>query len=158
MSQACSDCSGKGANARCARCNGTRCYSCTSCTGSGRTVSEWFKSLDRLPVDRLRFEFEKRQREVASAERQIGSTQTKIARVSRELDEMYEWYERDRIERPGAYNAAGTEPAGLHDFPREISNLECEVGGFERTIENLQDELSAIQEVIDLKWTRGAHT
>lgn len=156
ISQTCSVCSGKGSQSSCGRCHGTRKYGCSKCVGSGRIVSDWFKSLDQLPIERLKFEYEKRQREVASAERKVGSFQTQISRISHELDEMYEWYERDCLERPGAYNAAGTEPAGLHDFPREINRLQGEISDKEAQIRDLEDEMGAIEEVMDRKWTRGA--
>lgn len=68
-----------------------------------------------------------------------------ISRLSRELDEVYGWYERERALRPGAYNAAGSYPAGLNSIPREMSGLETR-------IHQIHDEIEAIDRVISEKW------
>ena len=56
----CPSCNGKGRTAQCARCGGTQKITCQSCSGSGKVVSQWFKSLNDFPVERLRFEYEKK--------------------------------------------------------------------------------------------------
>ncbi len=58
---------------------------------------------------------------------------------------MYEWYERERALRPNAYNAAGSQPAGLNSIPREMSGLETR-------IHQINDEIEVIDKVISEKW------
>jgi hypothetical protein len=134
----CAACSGKGRNATCWQCKGTHKIGCKDCAGSGRVESEWYKSLKTLPVDRLRYEQEKRQREVSNL-------YTQVSRVSRELDEMYRYYEEDRQMHPNRYNAAGSYPSGLDSLPREINSLESRIS-------DLNDEISTIDQVISEKW------
>jgi len=68
----CTSCSGSSRNARCPNCSGKGKVTCTSCKGAGRFEGQWVKSLDAMPVDRLRFEFEKRQREISNLQREIS--------------------------------------------------------------------------------------
>jgi chromosome segregation ATPase len=91
-----------------------------------------------MPPDLLRFEYEKRQREMQTLRQELSSAR-------RELDELYDWYEEDRRSRPGAYNAAGTEPSGLHDIPRQMDRIEAK-------LRDLEGELETVQLAIDVKW------
>ncbi len=75
-----------------------------------------------------------------------------ISRLSRELDEMYEWYERDRAMNPGAYNDAGCELSGLNSIPREINSLGRDIANLESNISDLESEIAEIHEVLDVKW------
>jgi hypothetical protein len=134
----CAVCGGSGLSASCPVCNGTRKTVCLECKGAGTFETDWSRQLKSSPVDRLRFEYEKRQRS-------IQSLQVKISRLSRELDEMYEDYEERRAANPRLYDAAGTEPSGLNDIPREI-------GSYERDISQAEEEMGDIQTVLDAKW------
>lgn len=148
----CRACSGKGRLSSCARCGGTGTNACMSCGGSGKVVSEWFKSLDNLPVDRLRFEHEKRERDIAATQREINSKQVEISRYSRELDEMYNYVEQEKMRNPYAFSEAGSYPGGLNDIPRWINNLQSECSSKQGTIHQLEEEIAAIHEVLDTKW------
>lgn len=134
----CPECKGTGRVPSCATCGGSGKIECSKCAGTGKIESAWYKSLNNLPVERLRFEYEKRQRE-------IQQLQIKISRRSRELDDMYEEYERDRNANPYLYDHPGAYPGGLDSIPREISQLEENIG-------KLEDEMEAIDEVLNTKW------
>lgn len=133
----CPECKGTGKDASCKVCGGTQRIQCGHCKGSGKMESEFFKSLKNLPVDRLKFEYEKRQRE-------IQQVQTKISRLSREEEDIREDYYRDKSENPGAYIHGGY-PIGLDSIPREIGQLEKRIG-------EIEDDMEAINQVLNTKW------
>ena len=134
----CAKCSGIGRMSECKFCGGTSKIKCDHCHGTGKVESKWYRTLFNMTTDQLRFEYEKRQRKVQLL-------QMKITSRSRELDELYEWYERERARNPYAYNGAGGYPQGLDSIPREISRLENEINDFE-------SEMSVIEEVLNTKW------
>ena len=103
VKQPCPTCSGTRRLPQCGTCGGTGNVGCATCAGKGQLISEWFKSLQAMPVERLRFEHEKREREIASVQRENHSTQIEISRLSREAQEMYNWSEQERSRNPDAY-------------------------------------------------------
>ena len=140
----CSSCGGSGRAARCSSCGGKTKVTCATCKGAGRFEGQWVKSLQSLPVDRLRFEFEKRQWESSDCKNQTSSVRRAEERLQSDQSEAYD-------------EAASSGPRGIHDFYaggfeseskakyREIARLEKRVG-------ELEAEMSAIQQVIDSKW------
>lgn len=134
----CGACAGAGVQPTCETCGRSRKVVCSTCKGVGRFETDWSKELKTSTVKRLRFEYEKRQR-------QILALQIKISSLRRELDEMYSWYERDRVANPKAwYHREGSYPSGMESIPREIEQYELEV----RTLEEQMDD---IQTVLDSK-------
>ena len=124
----CASCDGRGRLASCERCNGTKKVICKDCGGKGKVESEWTKSLRELPVDRLRFEIEKRQRE-------ISNLQIQVSRLSREEDEAYDDYVNGR-----SYGMDYTLRVARDKVHRQSE------------IEGLESEIEAIEQVINLKW------
>jgi len=145
----CSACNGKRRKSTCQRCGATGTYACIACNASGLLVSEWFKSLAKLPTERLRFEYDKRQNQIIGNRQKIGIIQTKIARISAEYEQMYADYEADRRARPYLYDEAGCYPGGLDSMPREMSRLESEASGIESDIGEIESDLDAIEEVLN---------
>ena len=104
-----------------------------------------------MPVDRLRFEHEKREREISSIQRENHSTQIEISRLSREANEMYNWAEQERMRNPDAYNEAGSLADGS-DLARYATQSAQKIRDREGTIRELGDEIAAIHEVLNAKW------
>jgi hypothetical protein len=134
----CQPCEGKGRYPQCSKCKGIRKLTCEECKGTGKVEHSWVKSLKKLSAERLKFEYEKRHREISNIQMQIN-------RLSRELDEMYEWYEQDRALHSGAYNAAGAYPSGLDSIPRQINSLQSDIG-------RLEGEMKVLEYVLNQKW------
>ena len=145
----CSMCNGKRRNSTCLKCGATGTYACTACNASGLVVSDWFRSLAKVPTERLRFEYDKRQNAIIGNRQKIGIIQTKIARISAEYEQMYADYEVDRRARPYPYDEAASWPGGLDSMPREMSRLESEASGIESDISDIESELVAIEEVLN---------
>jgi hypothetical protein len=133
----CSSCKGAGRNSQCSKCNGTQKITCSECDGKGTFASEWLKSLPSLPVDRLRFEYEKRQREVSTIN-------IDASRLSREINELYEWYEQDKRAHPANYDHAGSSLGW--------DGLQNQINEGQRRCSELEREMSAIDEVLNQKW------
>ena len=137
----CSECTGTGRISSCSACGGSLKAKCRTCDGAGKIESQefsnWIRSFENLPVDRLRYEHEKRQRK-------IQQLQTEILRLEREVDEIYSDVRDYEREDPKFYNHGGY-PIGLTSIPAEIRDLENDVKG-------LEDELDIIDKILDSKW------
>lgn len=146
----CPKCSGTGYLTGCQKCGDKRKIQCGKCGGSGKLESEkykkkktWRASLESFPVDRLRFEYEKRQREV-------GNLQTKTVQLAAKEAEISEWYDREYEHAANHFYLSEEKegpsyPAGLVTIPAEIVRLE-------ERIEELEDEMHAIDQVLSKKW------
>ena len=84
----------------------------------------------------LRFEHEKRQR-------QVQTLRTKVAHLSRQVDQMYSDYERDRAANPALYREGGSYPGGLDSIPREIDRIEGEIGNLEAEMGQLERRMTS---------------
>ena len=134
----CSNCKGTGRMLSCSTCNSTQKIQCEDCAGTGKIESKWFKSLTSLPIDRLDFEYKKRQQEVQTLK-------IDISRWSRELADLHQWHDRERQANPYMANHRGAYPSGIDSIPRKIS-------GIEDRINELKDEMEAIDQVKSAKW------
>jgi hypothetical protein len=124
----CSSCQGKRRLAKCDQCSGTQKLPCQACNQRGKVEGQWLKSLGSLPVDRLRFEHEKRQRE-------ISNLQIQVNRLSREEDEAYDEYVNGV-----SYSMDRT----LHIANEKVKR--------QSEISDLEVEIEALERVINLKW------
>jgi len=141
---ACYSCDGKGRSAHCSHCGTTQKIECRTCNASGKIESQWAKSLKDFPVDRLRFEYEKRQREVSNLQMQISHIERQVDQLQQEWNYAYE-------------EAASSGPRGIHNFDAsgyqsgqralydEISSL-----GMRRS--ELENEMQAIEHALNSKW------
>jgi predicted RNase H-like nuclease (RuvC/YqgF family) len=120
---------GSGYLKKCPKCNDTRKIKCKECNGSGKVESEWYKSLRNMPVERLRFEYEKRQREIQSLEIQMD-------RLSREYEDAYQVH----MDLPIGYGSS------------RLDSLERQMSGQRSYLMKLENEISIIEQVINLKW------
>jgi hypothetical protein len=99
-----------------------------------RALLQWSQELPSISVERLRFEYEKRQRSV-------GTLQTKLDRISREQSELWAQHERwINDDNATSYN------------PRVYTNLD-EINRCEREIANTEEEMALIHAVLDSKWS-----
>ncbi len=98
-----------------------------------KAVARLVNNLSSSSPDRLRFEFEKRQRS-------IQSLQTKLSRLSREHSEL--WAENERW--------ANDEDAG--SYHPEVSDIAKEVDRCENEILTAEQEMDAILRILDQKW------
>lgn len=141
----CYSCEGRGRNAQCSQCGTTQKIGCRTCNGSGKVESQWSKSLKNLPVDRLRFEHEKRQREVSTLEIQISRVQRQIDQLQQDWNDAYE-------------EAASSGSRGIHNFDasgyqsgdRALYN---EIGNLEKRRSELESEMQAIEQALNTKWS-----
>ena len=69
----CHACNGTKRNHSCSQCMATGKIKCTTCNGSGNIPSEWSKSLAQMPIDRLKFEYEKRQRNISTLRTKVST-------------------------------------------------------------------------------------
>jgi len=122
----------------CSTCNSTQKIQCEDCAGTGKIESKWFKSLTSLPIDRLHFEYKKRHGEVQTLK-------IDISRLSRELADLDNWYDRELQAKPYMAYHPGAYPSGIDSIPREIR-------GIENRINELEDEMEAIDQVINAQW------
>lgn len=137
MKGVCTRCDGSGRYANCAKCNGRRSVTCPECKGAGRFEGQWVKSLQSWPVDRLRFEIDKRQRE-------ISNLYGKVSYAEQELRSSNESYERAYACRQPDFDASG--------YNRYNTGLMNEIDSAEGRIKALQEELNAIEQVLNTKW------
>jgi len=139
----CPSCNGTG-SIKCLECGGSGFIEtmCPECGGAGKSESteykSWVKSLENLSVDRLRFEYEKRQRE-------IESLQIKIYSLTHERDDMEDEYEEWSENHPDAE----PEERPLIDA---INRAYDEISKSEERISQIQEEMKEIEKVIDKKW------
>ena len=89
-----------------------------------------------MPVDKLRFEFEKRQREISNLQRDISIAE-------QELEEINEAQQDAYAQRQSDYSAAG--------FNQASSNRMSGIMYTEEKIKALQAEMNAIERVLDKK-------
>jgi len=143
MKGACTRCDGSGRYANCAKCKGRRSITCPECKGAGRFESQWVKSLHSCPVDRLRFEIEKRQRK-------ISTLQIQLSRNTREYDRLQEeWndeYNSRRAQGRGALN--DFDASGFQGGTTYLIN---QIQACEGEISQLESEMNAIEQVLNTK-------
>jgi hypothetical protein len=140
----CPKCEGIGHLPHCSKCHGKGEIKCPKCGGTRKLETteykSWVKSLESLPVDRLRFEYEKRQRE-------IESLQTKTYSLARERDnmeeELKEWEEEHKF---NDYSADEMPCLG------GINRAYSEISESEDRIRQIQEEMKEIEKVINKKW------
>ena len=127
VSVSCPACKGVTRNAQCSKCGSTGQLKCTACGGSGKVPSEWYRSLATMPVEKLKFEHEKRQRTIPILE-------TTISGVRREHVEL--------LDQP--YTAEGYSDRA-RPLRNEMDRLSAEIG-------NLKMEMDAIERAMESKW------
>lgn len=143
-SVSCPSCNGKGRTAQCSQCEGTQKITCRTCSGSGKVKSQWLKSLNDLPVDRLRFEHEKRQREVSNLQMQIPHIQRQIDQLQQDWNDAYEEAASDGSRGIHNFDAGGYQ-SGQQSYFSEIGNMQARMREFE-------GEMEAIEQVLNSKW------
>jgi hypothetical protein len=149
VTSTCGSCKGTRRNPVCGTCGGKGTCPCANCKGTGRVLSDWYRSLAKLPQDRLRFEYEKRQSAIMGNRQKISIIQTKISRLSAEYEDAYAEYDADRRARPWLYEEAGSWPGIIDSHPRAMSRLESEASDIESSISEIEDEMEAIEEVMN---------
>ena len=105
-------------------CNNMVSDQAAACPKCGRPVR-------RIGVDRLRFEYEKRQRS-------IQALQTKMARLSRERQDMYDL--DDKMMKSDNYTA---------DAANRSISITNEIQGLEQEISTAEAEMKQIQQALD---------
>ncbi len=144
QSMTCTSCKGSGRNAQCSKCSGTQKVTCHTCNGSGKVVSQWAKSLNDFPVDRLRFEHEKRQREISNLQMQISRVQRQVDQLQQDWNDAYE-------------KAASGGSRGIHNFDAGgyQSGQQAyydEIGNMHGRISECESEMQAIEQALNSKW------
>jgi hypothetical protein len=100
-------------------------------------------------IERLRFEYQKRQNTLIARRQKITIIQTKIARLSAEYEDAYAEYEMDRRARPWLYEEAGSWSGIIDSHPREMNLLEYEAARIEADISSIESEIAAIEEILN---------
>jgi hypothetical protein len=140
VSVQCPACKGTKRNAQCPRCGAKGSIRCTACEGSGKVPSEWYKSLARMPVEKLKFEYEKRQRNISTLRMKASSLTRDYEQSERECDE----YQEERR----AHGEMHPDLIGENYRNRLIG----EMGSVESQISEAEVEMSAIEKVMDANW------
>jgi hypothetical protein len=117
--QICPTCRGTPRRSGCSRCDAHGHLVCADCGGRGRFESEWLKSLPSLPVERLRFEFDKRSAEIRKLSREIEGNREALTDI---------W------------------------TPKAIDILVSAITRGERRVAELEEERTAVEQVIHEKW------
>ena len=142
----CSSCQGKGRHAKCAHCNETQKPPCQDCSQQGKVEGQWIKSLRELPVERLRFEHEKRQSE-------IGRLQIQASRFEREYEEINEDWRQSLEDLQNRYGTvAGINMFDASGFKSSSARALDDMSKANSRIYELQDEMNAIEQILDYKW------
>lgn len=126
----CYRCMGSGYLEKCPKCNDKREIKCKVCDGTGKVESAWYKSLCNMSVERLQFEYEKRQHEIQNLE-------IRMDRLSRNQEELYQAY----------MNFGGDGSGGSPALLR----TEKEMTTVTSSLIRLNDELNTIYNVISKK-------
>jgi len=137
----CPACGGSGRDSRCAKCGGTGKIKCATCGGSRTVEGEWIRSLRNLPVDRLKFEYQKRENELSRLQR-------KMAGLERENEEWKEWYE-------GELERLADSPSSRRGFIEEghsNAGIWEDIGRVDKEMQRVQAEMEAIDNVLSFKW------
>ena len=116
----------------CTVCAGSRTVRCGDCNGVGKLETEWARQLKSSPVDRLRFEYEKRQRSIQLLE-------TRFAERNSVADDFSE-----KMNTPDDDEAVMYGDCYLKVLD-QIGDLQKEIGAAEA-------EMTEIQQVLDTKW------
>jgi hypothetical protein len=125
----------------CAKCNGRKFIQCGPCNGVGQVESRAGEGLrlqfQRMPIDQLRHEYQKRSD-------QIRIKQQEIRRLQDEEREDRDWYE-NWLRETGARRKAGDWPGTLDINPGLVNRLDSD-------IDNLKAEMSLIDSAISRNW------
>lgn len=128
--------------ARCSHCGKSMVYGTAGMVVPKAVPHQDSPAVQSLPVERLRFEYEKRQRE-------IGSLQIQLSRLNLEYDRAQdEWgqaYDERRAAGRGAlddFDASGFR--GSSDYlMREISSVQARIGTIEREMQDLEAAINS---------------
>lgn len=136
----CPTCNGSKHLPGCSSCSGTQRIPCSNCGGKGRVESEWLKSLPGLPLDRLKYEHEKRRS-------QISDLRSEMSELYAENEKWREQYEEDKADaeaRGGlrSFFEQGDSNAGIWDA----------IGKVDKKIDRIQEEMAAIDKELQEKW------
>src|ERR1039457_369933 len=147
--QTCSACSGRSRRSACQHCAGTGKHSCTTCKGAGKLIGEWFKSLQTMSTDQLKFEHGKRERQIASVQQENHLAQLKANQYTQQAEEM--WRYAEPLYRQGAEAGSVADGSDLLGYARQLQN---EIYNRNAKIEEIQSEVASIEEVLNAKWAR----
>lgn len=138
VSSKCPSCQGTGRNSECIQCGGTGQVKCSNCDGLGTVLSQWYLSLGQMPVEDLKSENEKRQR-------QIPNLRMKILRLEVE-------YQQTQADWNEAYNQSRADPGwDAGGFQRASTSIMQEIRGCEGEISRLEAEINALEEAVASK-------
>jgi hypothetical protein len=142
----CSSCQGKGRLTKCSHCGGTQKLPCKDCDQKGKVEGQWIKAIRELPVERLRFEHEKRQSE-------IGRLQIQASRLENEFEQIQRDWEQALKDLQNRYGTvAGINMFDASGFQSASSRTMDDMSKANRRIYDLQDEMNAIEQILDYKW------
>ena len=127
VSATCPVCKGVTRNAQCSECGSTGQLKCTPCGGSGKVPGEWYRSLAAMPLEKLKFEHEKRQRNIPILEARSSA-------VERELKDLI-----DSSLSSDVFNTRFRTLVGRRD-------------SFDSDVDTLKEEMDAIEKVMESKW------
>jgi hypothetical protein len=136
----CTACKGTKRNATCGQCDATGTITCSTCKGSGQVPSEWYESLAKMPIDKLKFEYEKRQRSISTLRMTASSLTRDYEQSERECDE----YQEERR----AQGELHPDQIGYDYRNRLIAKM----GSCESQIREMESEMSAIEKAMESNW------
>jgi len=137
---ACTACKGTKRNPTCNQCGATGKIKCTTCNGSGAVESEWSRSLRGMPIDRLKFEYEKRQRSISTLRSKHSSITHDYEQSERECEEYQEEQRSHGIRHPDLIGE------------NYRNKLIGEMGSCESQISEMESEIKAIEKAMESSW------
>ncbi len=137
---ACTACKGTKGNPTCNQCGATGKIKCTTCNGSGAVESEWSRSLREMPIDRLKFEYEKRHRSISTLRTKHSSVTHDYEQSERECEEYQEEQRSHGIRHPDLIGE------------NYRNKLIGEMGSCESQISEMESEMKAIERAMESNW------
>ena len=132
----CRHCLGSGRDIVCTLCGGSLKVKCSNCGGAGKFESEWLKSLPTLPIDRLKFEINERERQIEEVRREIFKVESDYAGL------IHYWkYEAQNL--PNVH--WGAQASAMAPYNEKKGKLA-------RRIDELEAEREVIKQVLVSKW------
>ena len=134
----------RGRLAQCPHCGSTGKLNCQTCNGSGKVASEWYRSLAALTIDRLKHEIAKRERQISANRADISDLRERYRQREQDWEEDYAAAQSSRYMRE---NFESTY------YQKGMETLQGEIDGARESMRELQEEITALEMVMESKLT-----
>jgi len=145
----CPLCGGTGRSSQCSKCHGTNRIKCQKCQGTGQLLSMAHDTSYRTwPLERLRFEYEKRQHQVSNLHAQIlqiQGTHNQLAdERAREYANMETWEQAEQFQIVHGHSEQG------YDY--RLSQTRNQIQALQNQIKSVEQEMQELENTMNSKW------